>query len=45
MCFGTGGKTKDADTFALLSADVTQVSDVAGPEAYKKCGFDSSLIN
>jgi hypothetical protein len=44
MCCGTGGKTKDLDTFNLLAIDISDITDVAGAEAYQKCGFDSSKI-
>lgn len=44
LIFGTGGACQDADTLEVLAKPVADVTEVAGAEAYAKCGFDTAKI-
>jgi hypothetical protein len=42
MTFGTGGRCDDKDLAELMDTPASEVTEVAGKEAYEACGFDTS---
>mmetsp|Transcript_20921 Transcript_20921/g.35280 ORF Transcript_20921/g.35280 Transcript_20921/m.35280 type:complete len:155 (+) Transcript_20921:43-507(+) len=44
LCCGVGKPPQDPDTLALLAIDIADVTEVAGVEAYRKCGFDTTNL-
>jgi hypothetical protein len=44
VCCGVGKPPQDPDTLSVLAINIDDVTEVAGAEAYSKCGFDTSEL-
>jgi hypothetical protein len=44
ICCGVGKPPQDPDTLSVLAINIDDVTEVAGAEAYSKCGFDTSEL-